>query len=337
MIVVTPTGPLGRPIIDLLLARSALLRALVPDPEHIDPKTAQRAEVIQGSPDDLDALKTALQGADSVFWLPSAASQADADAAQAARRAFGSQGVQRVVTVNHGTGSPSGMDDLNGDMNVHARCLCVPLVVAELLEQIESLTVQGLFRLPQAADHLLPILAAVDVNRVAVDLLLDTGWTGRQSVLLVGVDALTPDHMSEVLERPVHFEPISAGERRETTLPQDGADAEVQGHGVARSPALLTRFREWCEAILRLASLVHCAEEVRWGTVQMGAADPVLASMIDMRPNYEVDAWRRERSPTSPPPGDRTAAWASTCCSRRWNWMVNLTSSALATGLRSRP
>ena len=116
--------------------------------------------------------------------------------------------------------------------------------------------------------------------------------------------------MSEVLERPVRFQQVT-GEAYKATLIQHGmTEAWAQGMldmVVAQDQGIydttssrtshstaLTSFRQWCEDVLKPAVLASRAREVHEGFAHLHAADPVLAALIDKRPEYEADAWRRE-------------------------------------------
>jgi uncharacterized protein YbjT (DUF2867 family) len=292
IVVTTPTGSIGRQVLDRLLHSDQSLRVIVRDPSRLPAHTRGRVEVVQGSHGDLDVVTRAFAGADSVFWLvppdPHANSveAAYVDFSRPACAAITSQGVKRVVGVSAlGRGVPTtthtglvsaslAMDDLIASTGVAYRALTMPSFMDNLLTQVEAIKSQGVFFSPVAGDRKLPTCATRDIAAVAASLLLDASWSGQASVPVLGPEDLSHDAMaqimSEVLGRPVRFQQIP-GEALKARLTGFGmSDAMAQGmvdmllaknegldNAVPRTPQSTTptTFRQWCEEELKPAVL----------------------------------------------------------------------------------
>src|SRR3979411_779725 len=106
IVVTTPTGLIGRQVLENILDRGQPIRVIVRDPSRLPSRTLGRVEVFQGSHRDIDTVNKAFAGADAVFWLvppdPHAESveAAYVDFTRPATGALRSQGVKRVVGVS---------------------------------------------------------------------------------------------------------------------------------------------------------------------------------------------------------------------------------------------
>ena len=329
IVITTPTGQIGHQILDKLLGSGELIRVIERDPSRLDPKIRERVEVVQGSHDDISVVTQAFTGADCVFWLVPPNPHTDSprdyylDFTRPACEAIKSQGVKRVVSVtslgrefgeNAGLLSAAfAMDELLEGTGVSYRALRMPFFMENLLNQVETISRQGTFFLANSAGRKLATVVTSGVAEAAVTLLLDDSWSGQDSVPVLGPDELSPNDMaqimSEVLARPVRFQQVT-GEAYKATLMQYGMTeawaqglldmVEAQDQGIydtdsrtSHSAAPIS-FRQWCEDVLKPAVLASRAREVREGFAHLHAADPVLAALIDKRPEYEADAWRRE-------------------------------------------
>ena len=114
MIVITsPTGQIGRQVVDNLLESEEELRVIARDPQALSADARQRVEVIKGSHGDAGVVDKAFGGAESVFWLtppdPRARSVESAFVGftRPAAEAFTRNDVRRVVGVSAlGRGTP---------------------------------------------------------------------------------------------------------------------------------------------------------------------------------------------------------------------------------------
>lgn len=294
MIVVTaPTGLIGHQVLNNLLASDEPIRVIVRDPSRLPAHIRERVEIVQGSHGDLDVVTRAFAGANSVFWLVPPDPRAESVEAayvgfsRPACEAFKTQGVRQVVGVSafgRGTAVAAhagyvtaslAMDDLIASTGVSYRALAMPSFMDNLLRQAESIKNQGMFSLPMSGDLKQPTCATRDIASVAATLLLDHSWTGVASVPVLGPEDLSYNDMaqimSEVLGKPVHFQPFAADETFKARLLQRGmSEAMAQGYldmWVAYSQGIVTAgprtpesttptsFRQWCEEVLKPAVL----------------------------------------------------------------------------------
>ncbi|MGW3146959.1 NAD(P)H-binding protein [Streptomyces sp. NPDC001177] len=294
IVVTTPTGQIGRQVLDRLLdapGGTAGIRVIARDPARLSARVRERVEVVQGSHSDPAVLKAACADADRLFWLVPPTPSADSveghfrQFTEPLREVIGRQGVERVVSVStlgRGVAKNAGqisaslaMDDAITATGVHYRALCAPFLMENLLGQAESIRDAGVFFLALAEDRVLRTCATRDVGATAARLLLDGSWTGQDDVPLVGPDDLSPEGMarvvSEVLDRPVRLQPTTSADYRATSLRLGASEAWAQGladmtdalndqgfYGAVEPTTpehAPTGFRQWCEAVLRPAVL----------------------------------------------------------------------------------
>ncbi|WP_328436718.1 NAD(P)H-binding protein [Streptomyces sp. NBC_00444] len=294
IVVTTPSGQIGRLVLDRLLDSSDAtpgIRVVARDPDRLPARVREHVEVVRGSHADPAVLKEACAGADRVFWLvppmPSTDSVEDHfhTFTGALCEAIAGQGVERVVAVstlgrgiaeNAGNISASlAMDDTIAATGVHYRALCAPFLMENFLRHAESLATGGALPMALAPDRVLRTCAVSDIATTAARLLLDTSWTGRADVPLVGPDDLTLEGMAQVmadvLNRPVHMKPITSTEQKQLLLNRgmteswaqayaDMVDAQnnqgLYGATAPRTPEEApTSFRQWCEEVLKPAVL----------------------------------------------------------------------------------
>ncbi len=205
MIVITsPTGQIGRQVVDNLLESSEELRVIARDPQALSADARQRVEVIQGSHGDAGVVDKAFGGAEAVFWLaPPDPRARSVEAAfvgftRPAVEAFTRNDVRRVVGVSAlGRGTPwadkagyatgsLAMDDLIASSGVAYRALTNPSFMDNVARQAESIRNQGIFFSPIAGDRKLPSVATRDIAAAASRLLLDSSWSGVDEIPLLG-------------------------------------------------------------------------------------------------------------------------------------------------------
>ncbi|MGW4624284.1 NAD(P)H-binding protein [Streptomyces sp. NPDC004592] len=254
IVVTTPTGQIGRQVLDHLLdAGDALdgttdIRVIAREPERLSARVHERVEVVRGSHGDPDVLEEACEGADRLFWLVPPAPQADSVeghfrafteslcetiARHGLERVVGVSTLGRTVAKNAGQVSASlAMDEAIMATGVHYRALCPPFLMENLLGQAASIRDAGVFFLSMTEDRVLRTCATRDIAATAARLLLDGSWTGQHDVPLVGPDDLAPggmaDVVSEVLNRPVRVQLISSSDYRATALRRGASEAWAQ-------------------------------------------------------------------------------------------------------------
>jgi uncharacterized protein YbjT (DUF2867 family) len=292
IVITTPTGSIGRQVLDKLLDTAEPIRVITRDASRLPSSIRERVEVVQGSHGDADTVNQAFKGADTVFWLvppdPRATNveAAYVDFTRPACEAIKRQGVRRVVGISalgrgtvmaaeagHVTASLK-MDDLIASTGVDFRALTMPSFMDNLLGQAGAIKSQGMFFSPLSADRKFPTCATRDIVAAASKLLLDASWTGQDTVAVLGPEDLTFNEMaqiiSEVLGRPVGFqqtpmeafkarmigfgmsEAIAQGYVDMMTAKNNGLDNAVLRTPQSTSP---TSFRQWCEDVLKPAVL----------------------------------------------------------------------------------
>ncbi|WP_338043661.1 NAD(P)H-binding protein [Paenibacillus hamazuiensis] len=290
IVITTPTGQIGRQVLDHILDSTEAIRVIARDPSRLSPRVRERVEVVQGQHDDVEVVSKALEGADSVLWVVPPNPQAESiqdhvlSFVRPLYTAINRQGVRRVIGVSslgRGIAKNAGqisaifaMDDLIESTGVSYRSLCMPGFMDNMLWQIEPIKNQGMFFYPMSGDRKTPTCSTRDIAATAAKLLLDRSWDGQENVPVLGPENLSFNEMarimSEVLERPVRFQQVS-GEDYKSALVQHGmSKAWAQGiidmaaaaeRGIydaePRTPqsSSPTSFRQWCEEVLKPAVL----------------------------------------------------------------------------------
>ena len=292
IVVTTPTGSIGRQVLENILDSGEPIRVIARDPSRLPSRVLEHVEIVHGSHGEVEVVNKAFAGADSVFWLvppdPQAQSVAAAyvDFTRPAADAIRRQEVKRVVAVSalgRGTAMATNagnvtaslkMDDLIASTGVSLRELTMPSFMDNVLRQVEPIRTQGIFFSPISGDRKLPTCATGDIAAVAAKLLLDHSWSGRGSVPVLGPEDLSSNDMaqimSQVLEKPVRFQQITYEAFKATLTGNGMSDAMAQGmvdmmaakdagldNAEPRTPQSTTptSFRQWCEEVLKPAVL----------------------------------------------------------------------------------
>jgi uncharacterized protein YbjT (DUF2867 family) len=288
IIVTTPTGGIGRQVLENVLRSEEPIRVIARDPSRLPSHVRERIDVVQGSHGDTTIVNKAFAGADAVFWLvppDPRAKTVDAaylDFTRPACAAFKTQGIKRVVGISAlGRGTPIAahaglvtaslkMDDLIASTGVHYRAVTNPSFMDNLLRQVELIKNQGIFSLPISGDLKQPSACTRDIAATAATLLLDHSWGGVGSVPVLGPEDLSYNDMatilSEVLGKPVRFQEIPGEAFKARLLERGMSEAMAQatfdmwvaynrGLDTAepRTPQSTTptSFRRWCEEVLK--------------------------------------------------------------------------------------
>ncbi|MFJ6080327.1 NAD(P)H-binding protein [Streptomyces sp. NPDC092369] len=289
IVITTPTGSIGRQLLDDLIDGEEAIRVIARDPSRLPERVRERAEVVPGSHTDREVVMKAFESADRLFWVvPPDHSVPDVeahylDSTRPACEAIEAHGVRQVVAVSTmGVGieknaghlsAARATDDLIAGTGVAYRSLRPPTFMENLLRQIDPIRDQGTFFLPHPADRVLATVATRDIAAKGAELLRDHSWTGYEGVPVISPDALTPDEMarimSEVLERPVRFQSVPVEAFRQSMLQRGASEdsarcladmATAQSNGAYDEEQRTTRpgptgFRQWCEEVLKPAVL----------------------------------------------------------------------------------
>jgi uncharacterized protein YbjT (DUF2867 family) len=288
IVVTTPTGNIGRNVLAGLLQSNETIRVIARDPSRLMPEAADRVEIVVGSLDDIDVLKKAFAGAETLFWcVPQSNTQTDVRAyylhfARAACEAIRAQGVKRVVAVSSGgrgrarnagpISAVHAMEAMIEDTGVAFRALRNGNFMENLLRQVEPIKHQGMFFCPLGGDVKMPTCATPDIAASAVRVLRDRSWTGHGGVGVHGPEDLSFNDMArimtEVLGRPIRFQEVPGPGYKASLMQHGSSEAFAQslldmfaeiGQGIyeaePRTPETTTptTLRQWCGEVLRPA------------------------------------------------------------------------------------
>lgn len=296
IVITTPTGNIGSQVVQTLVDRGESVRVIVRDPAGLAETVRERVEVVPGSHGDPAVVDIAFAGADAVFWLVPPDYRAPSlhtayvEFTRAAAQSFAASGVGHVVGVSAlGRGTPVAdraglvtatlaMDDLIAATGVPYRALTNPSFMENVLRQVDSISVDGVYVSTAAPDRKARLASTADIAATAAELLVNRSWSGRDDVAVLGPEDLSGNDMatimSEVLGRPVRYERQSLDDLAATLARRGTSDAVVAGYrdmmqakddglddGVARNPqtASPTTFRAWCTGVLKPAVLARAA------------------------------------------------------------------------------
>ena len=292
IVVTTPTGMIGRQVLDNLLAVGAPVRMIVRDAARLAPSIRERVDIVEGSHGDGATVDRAFAGAEAVFWLPppnpraASLEAAYLDFTRPASAALRQHGVARVVAVSalgrgtdmaaragHVTASLA-MDDMIAETGVSFRALTMPSFMDNVLRQVVAIRDHGVFSSPLDGDRRHPTCATRDIAAVAARLLLDPTWSGQESLAVLGPEDLSFEEMAatmaSVLGKPVRFQQVPFPAFRDQLSGFGMSEAVVQGmvdmmaaknagldDAEPRTPdnTTPTSFRRWCEDVLKPAVL----------------------------------------------------------------------------------
>jgi uncharacterized protein YbjT (DUF2867 family) len=241
IVINTPSGNVGRPLVESLLARGAALTLVSRSRDKVRDLEARGARIVEGSIDDAAALDKAFEGAGALFWLSPPRMQPDfaeaglaaaRKAAEAARR----HGVSRVVVLSSvgaqngpGTGPVGALLAIEKAFQEAAPDVVVlraGYFMENALRDLSSIVKAGAIFSPVPADKKVPTVAAKDIAAVAAEELLSTapghrirGVHGPADISMNEQAAI----LSEVLRRPIKYVqvPVEAAEQamRDAGLP----------------------------------------------------------------------------------------------------------------------
>jgi uncharacterized protein YbjT (DUF2867 family) len=247
IVVTTPTGNIGSRVVQLLLQAGARPTLLARDPERLDSRVRERADVISANLADSDAVVRATRGADALFWVAPFPTDPDADPvgwyAQLgviAARAVTENGIARTVFISSvgaekrtGVGEIAGLAsaeevlDATGSSVVHLRC---GYFYTNL--DLDALR-HGLVRIPAAIDYPQPWVDPRDIGDIAAARLLYGGWSGRNVQAVHGPEDLTlirvAQILTEALGRPIRAERLSEDVQRASLRAAGLGDKQIEG------------------------------------------------------------------------------------------------------------
>ena len=287
ILITTPTGNIGRHVVRSLVNAGRSVRVIARHPDKIDPDVANQIEIIQGSIADSNVLSLALNGVESLFWcIPQSHTQNNVlkyylNFTQALCSAIErAESSPRIVAISSGgkgraqnAGAISALHameellDLTGASIKYLRC---GNFMENFLWQLKPISQQGLFFYPFPADLPIPMVCTQDIAAVALKWLLDLDWSGQSGVGVHGAEDLSLDRvatiLSQVLDKSVRFQPISAEAYHQSMLKNGCSSAFAQSlvdlfaevaEGIydaeprTAETTTTTTFKQWTQAVFR--------------------------------------------------------------------------------------
>lgn len=197
IVVTTPTGNIGRRVVEKLLAAKADVTVFVRDPSKLDPAVRSRVTVATGTLEDAEALTKATKGANELFFVvpPNYSTtawrewqrQLGLNAAQAIR----ANKIPRVVLLSsfgaqrQDLGPISGLGEMEGVIQAAAPnvlTLRAGYFMENLLQQVKTLREGGAMYNPLPPAVKMPMVATRDIADVVAAKLLDRSWSGHQTI-----------------------------------------------------------------------------------------------------------------------------------------------------------
>ena len=215
IVVTTPTGNIGRHVVQHLLDAGEAVRVVAREAAKLPQGVRDRAEVVEGSHGDAAVVDRAFQGASAVFWLcpptPSATPQAQTvEFTGAGAEAIRRHGVPRVVaatTLGRGTAwegragmatASIRMVDLLRETGAAVRGLALPAFMDNALQQVSAIR-DGVMSGAIDPDRKLPHTATRDTAAAAAGLLRDRSWDGQEDVPVLGPEELSYGDLAAIV------------------------------------------------------------------------------------------------------------------------------------------
>ncbi|MCP3098509.1 NmrA family NAD(P)-binding protein [Myxococcus sp. K15C18031901] len=237
IVINTPNGNIGRPLVRHLLAGGARVTLISRSADKVADLVKAGAKLVEGSTDDAAVLDAAFAGATAVFWLTPPAARPDffawsEGAARLAARKARAHGVRRAVVLSsigaqngRGTGPVGGL--LAVEEAFKAELADVTILrpgyfMENLLREVPSLASADSLFMPLQADRKTPFVAVADIARKAADVLLDGAWKGHRIVGIHGAADVTYTEvaaiLSEALGRPVRYVQVGMDDTRKALV-----------------------------------------------------------------------------------------------------------------------
>jgi len=291
ILVTTPTGQIGRDVVQNLLSTNQSVRVIAREPHQLPKAIREHVEVIEGSHGDAAVVEQAFEGAKAIFWvappdMKKTLEQAYVEFSRAAAKVLRRLGGIRVVSVTGiGRGTPwedqagavmasMRMNDLLGSSAAAFRGLAMPSFMENFMRQVDAIKEKGLISGSIDPDRKVPWTSTVDLAAVAARFLTDSKWSGNKEIPVLGPDVLSfseiAEIISEVAGRQVRYQQTDFEALKEQYLARgasesfalglvdmfraknEGMDNAAVSKTAQRTP---TSFRSWCEKYLQPALL----------------------------------------------------------------------------------
>ncbi|MCO6187932.1 NmrA family NAD(P)-binding protein [Rhizobium sp. L1K21] len=225
IIVNTPAGNIGHALVEHVLSNGDDVTMISRNPAKVTDFVARGARLVEGSIDDPDVLKKAVDGADLLFWLPPLVlDQPDflkwaRDCGQRIADIAGNAGVRRAILLSSvGAQHDSGVGPI----------ACLPAIEKSFREafpdmvslrpghfmenfffSLPTIKAEGTIYSSHAADQPIPMIATRDIAEVSARVAMDTVWSGHHVIGLHGPADVSYNEAASIIGRvigkPVRF------------------------------------------------------------------------------------------------------------------------------------
>ncbi len=249
IVVTTPTGQIGKRVVERLLEAEVELVVLARDPAKLAAEVRARAEVRQGTLEDAAFVAGATAGADALFLLVPPHYTArewgewQLTVGRNAAEAVRANGIRRVVLLSsagahrHDLSAISRLGDIERLLQAAApdvAALRAGFFMENLLQSLPTIQQQGAIFQPIGPDVAVPFVATRDLGDEAARVLADPSWSGHVTRLVLGPEEVTlpaaAGIVGDAVGRPVAFVPIPPEAMREALLGMGASESVATGY-----------------------------------------------------------------------------------------------------------
>ncbi len=203
ILVTTPGGRIGRAVLGELLAPEFSVRVIAREPSRLPADIREQIELVRGSTDDAETLRSALEGIESLFWCVPRPSSGETDLRRhyerfslAACQALRAARTPRVVAISCG-GLESGLqarptsllhipEDILNKSGAAIRHLRCSAGMADINGWEKPISDGGLAVYPASRNGQSQKVAVRDIADVALRWLVRRDWEGIATVPVTG-------------------------------------------------------------------------------------------------------------------------------------------------------
>jgi len=253
IVVTTPTGNIGRVVVEKLLEAGEEVAVLARHPEKLSVSVRERVTVHEGDLSDESFVAKATQGAEALFWLtPPSFTEPDWKALFERSARIGSNAVRTnqipyVVHVSsagahqtEGLGPVSNLhiiENALADTGASVLQLRPGFFYENFLPQREAILNQGAIYEPFAPETTFPLIATYDIGVVAAQRLRErASWASGSTVLGLHGPAPTPSFgeaariLGEAIGRPVQFVQVPIEAVTDQFRQMGASESVIQGY-----------------------------------------------------------------------------------------------------------
>lgn len=299
IVINTPSGNIGRVVVDRLLQAKEDVVIISRNPKKVADLVEGGAHLVEGSMDDPAVIDRALKGAGALFWLtPVVYDQPDyidwaRRTGRAAANAVTKHGVKRVVVVSSvGAQHESGVGPVACLLAIetafqkaapNVTSLRAGSFMENFLHDVGTIAGSGTIFSAYPAGKKIPIVATRDIAEKAVEALRDTGRSGFRIVGVHGPEDLDPSQAAQIIGegigRPVKNVEVTVEQAKKGML-----DAGMPNFLVDLLADMYTGFREGrmdraeprSPETTTKTRLLEFSREVLKPAVEIASAEPSL-------------------------------------------------------------